>query len=134
MRNKSKNRPDHHKVDWSNLIKDGESFRKLKFFSGHFESSKLTNCNFSSVEAKRSCFINADLSGCNFTGADLESADFSGANLTNVNFTRALLKNARFDNCITEGACFIDVNIKMARRLKLSDAQLLEIEQAKRVQ
>lgn len=133
MRNKSKNRPDHNKVDWSNLIKEGESFRKLKFFSGHFESSKLTNCNFSNVEAKRAVFTNADLSGCNFTHADLEGADFSGANLTHVNFTGALLKNAHFDNAILDGACFIDVNIKMVRRLKLSEVQLLEIEQAKQV-
>lgn len=131
MRNKSKNRPDHNKVDWSNLSKDGESFRKLKFFSGHFESSTLTNCNFSNVEAKRACFSNADLTGCNFTHADLEGVDFTGANLTNVNFTGALLKQANFDKAIVEGACFIDVNIKMARRLKLSQEQLQEIEQAK---
>lgn len=130
MRNKSKNRPDHNRVDWSNLSKEGESFRKLKFFSGHFESSKLIDCNFSSVEAKRASFINADLTGCNFTHADLESADFTGANLTNVNFTGAQLKYANFDKAIVDGACFIDVNIKMTRRLKLSDAQIHEIEQA----
>ncbi|WP_181298251.1 hypothetical protein [Pseudomonas sp. Q2-TVG4-2] len=44
MRNKSKSRPDNSNVDWRNLTKDRESFRKFKFFKARFELSKLTNC------------------------------------------------------------------------------------------
>ncbi len=134
MRNKSKSRPDHSKVDWRNLVKDGESFRKFKFFSARFEFSKLTNCNFSSVSAKRSCFIKADLSGSDFTGANLEGANFGGANLTNVNFKGAVLKHTNFENATVVGANFLNASIKMAKKLKLSDAQIREIEEANQAQ
>jgi len=134
MRNKSKSRPDHSKVDWRNLAKDGESFRKFKFFSARFEFSKLTNCNFSAVSAKRSCFIKADLSGSDFTGANLEGANFGGANLTNVNFKGAALKHTNFQNATVVGANFLNTNIKMAKKLKLSDAQIREIEEANQAQ
>ncbi|AZG33590.1 pentapeptide repeat-containing protein [Shewanella psychromarinicola] len=134
MRNKSKSRPEHSKVDWRNLVKDGESFRKFKFFSARFEFSKLTNCNFSAVSAKRSCFIKADLSGSDFTGANLEGANFGGANLTNVNFKGAVLKHTNFENANVVGANFLNASIKMAKKLKLSDAQIREIEEANQAQ
>jgi uncharacterized protein YjbI with pentapeptide repeats len=133
-RNISKSRPDHSKVDWRNLTKNGESFRKFKFFSARFEFSKLTNCDFSAVSAKRSCFIKADLSGSDFTGANLEGANFCSANLTNVNFKGATLKHANFENAIVDGANFINVSINMAKKLKLSESQIREIEEAKQAQ
>lgn len=134
MRNKSKSRPDHSKVDWRNLEKDGENFRKFNFFSARFEFSKLTNCDFSAVSAKRACFINADLSGSNFTGANLEGVNFGGANLTGVNFKSAVLKHANFENAIVDGANFLNVNINMVKKLKLSESQQREIEEAKQAE
>ena len=134
MRNKSKSRPEHSKVDWRHLVKDGDNFRKFKFFSARFEFSKLTNCNFSAISAKRSCFIKADLSGSDFTGANLEGANFGGANLTNVNFKGAVLKHTNFENATVVGANFLNASIKMAKKLKLSDAQIREIEEANQAQ
>lgn len=131
MRNKSKSRPDHSSVDWRKVIKTGESFRKFKFYQARFEFSKLTNCDFSAVSAKHSCFIKADLSGSDFTGANLEGANFGGANLAGVNFKSAILKDANFDGAVIDGANFINANIKSARKLKLSEAQILEIEDVK---
>lgn len=96
MRNKSKSRPDHSKVDWRNLVKDGEKFRKFNFFSARFEFSKLTNCDFSAVSAKRACFIKADLSGSDFTGANLEGANFGGRQFNWRKFQERRLKACEF--------------------------------------
>ncbi|MGM8929961.1 pentapeptide repeat-containing protein [Salinicola halophyticus] len=134
MRNKSKSRPDHSKVDWRNLVKDGEKFRKFKFFSARFEFSKLTNCDFSAVSAKRACFIRADLSGSDFTGANLEGANFGGANLTGVNFKSAILKHANFENAIVDKTNFLNVNLNLVKKLKLSESQQREIEEAKQAE
>ena len=116
MRNQSKSRPDHSNVDWRNLTKDGESFRKFKFFKARFEFSKLTKCDFSAISAKRACFIKADLSGSDFTGANLEGANFGGANLTGANFKSAILNYANFENAITDGATFLNASMKMAKK------------------
>lgn len=115
MRNKSKSRADHSNEDWRNLIKKDESFRKFKLFKTRFEFSQLKNCDFSAVSAKRACFIRADLSGSDFTGANLEHANFSGAN---------------FEGAILDGATFVHSAYKKAKKLKLSEHQLLEIEKA----
>lgn len=134
MRNKSKSRPDHSNIDWRNIDKSGQDFRKFKFYRACFEFSTLKNCNFSAVSAKHSCFIRANLSGSDFTGANLEGANFGGADLTNVNFKSAVLSKANFDGAITDGANFINAGIKTARKLKLSEAQIQEIEAAKQAQ
>jgi uncharacterized protein YjbI with pentapeptide repeats len=131
MRNKSKSRPDHSNVDWRNMVKAGESFRKFKFYRARFEFSKLTDCDFSAVSAKHSCFIKANLSGSNFTGANLEGANFGGANLTGVNFKSAILNHANFEDAVIDGANFINANFKSARKLKLLETQIREIEEAK---
>lgn len=134
MRNKSKGRPDHRNVDWRNTDKSGEDFRKFKFYRARFEFSTLENCNFSAVSAKHSCFIKANLRGSDFTGANLEGANFGGADLTNVNFKSAVLSKTNFEGAVTDGACFVNAGIKMAIKLKLSDAQIQEIESAKQAQ
>ncbi|NOE50886.1 hypothetical protein GU273_15275 [Vibrio cholerae] len=130
MRNKSKSRPDHSKVDWRKKVASGESYRKFNFFGARFEFSKLTNCDFSAVSAKRACFIRADLTGSDFTGANLEGANFGGANLTGVNFKGAILKQANFENAIIDKANFLNASIKMAKKLTLSEQQQFEIEEA----
>lgn len=130
MRNQSKSRPDHSNVDWRKLVKTGESFRKFKFFKARFEFSQLKNCDFSAVSAKHACFIRADLSGSDFTGANLEHANFGGANLTGVIFKSAILHGANFEGAILEGATFVQASYKRAKKLKLSDDQLREIDDA----
>ena len=134
MRNKSKSRPDHSNIDWRNVDKSGQDFRKFKFYRARFEFSILKNCNFSAASAKHSCFIRANLSGSDFTGANLEGANFGGADLTNVNFKSAVLSKANFEGAITDGANFVNASIKMARKLKLSEAQIQKIEGAKQAQ
>ena len=130
MRNKSKSRADHSNEDWRTLIKKDESFRKFKLFKTRFEFSQLKNCDFSAVSAKRACFIRADLSGCDFTGANLEHANFSGANLTGAIFKSTILHGANFEGAILDGATFVHSAYKKAKKLKLSEHQLLEIEKA----
>lgn len=134
MRNKSKSRPDHSNIDWRNTDKSGQDFRKYQFYRARFEFSTLKNCNFSAVSAKHSCFIKANLSGSDFTGANLEGANFGGADLTNVNFKSAVLSNTNFEGAVTEGASFVNASIKTARKLKLSESQIQEIESAKQAQ
>lgn len=134
MRNKSKSRPDHSNVDWRNVNKTGQSFRKFKFYKARFEFSKLTNCDFTAVSAKHACFIKADLSGSDFTGANLEGVNFGGANLSGVNFKGAILHHVDFENAITDEANFVGASIKQSRKLKLSEDQLRAIDQAKQEQ
>ncbi|WP_407321711.1 pentapeptide repeat-containing protein [Dickeya ananatis] len=134
MRNKSKSRPDHSKVDWRNEVRSGENYRKYNFFSARFEDSEFKNCDFSAVSAKRACFIRANLTGSNFTGANLEGANFGGADLTDVNFKGAILKQANFENAITDGANFLNASIKMAKKLTLSAQQKQEIEETMQAQ
>lgn len=130
MRNQSKSRPDHSNKDLRSLVKTDESFRKFKLFKTRFEFSQLTNCDFSAVSAKHACFIRSDLSGSDFTGANLEHANFGGANLTGVIFKSAILHGANFEGAILDGATFVQASYKRAKKLKLSDAQMKEIEDA----
>lgn len=82
------------------------------------------------MSAKHACFIRADLSGADFTGANLEHANFGGANLTGVIFKSAILHGANFEGAILEGATFVQASYKRAKKLKLSDDQLREIDNA----
>lgn len=134
MRNKSKSRPDHSNVDWRRQVKHGENFRKFKLYKARFEFGKFTNCDFSAVSAKHSCFIKTDLTGSDFTGANLEGANFEGANLTGVNFKAAILHHVNFEDAIIDDANFIGASIKNAKKLKFSESQLREIEDAKQVE
>lgn len=134
MRNKSKSRPDHSQVDWRNQVRNGENFRKFNFFKARFEFSKFINCNFSAVSAKHACFIKADLTGCDFSGANLEGVNFGGAILSGVNFKGAILRNVNFEGAIVDGANFIGASMLQAKKLKLSDSQLREIEDAKQAE
>lgn len=64
----------------------------------------------------------------------MEGANFGSANLTNVNFKGAILKHTNFENAIVDGANFLNASIKTAKKLKLSESQILEIEEAKQAE
>lgn len=125
MRNKSHN--DHSNSDWRNLKKQGENFRRFKFYRTRFEFGVFTDCNFSAVSAKNACFIKADLSGSDFAGANLEGANFGGATLVGVNFKGAILHHANFEGANTDGACFTGVGLHKTRKLQLTQKQVYEL-------
>ena len=125
MRNKPKN--DYSQADWRNQERNAENYRKFKFYRARFEFGKFTNCNFSAVSAKNSCFIKTDLTGCDFSGANLEGSNFGGAILIGVNFKGAILRHVNFEGANTEGACFTCVSLHKTRKLVLSEKQVYEL-------
>ncbi|WP_136419543.1 pentapeptide repeat-containing protein [Herbaspirillum sp. ST 5-3] len=127
-------RPEHSKDDFRNQSKVGADFRKYKLYMARFEFSNFPNSDFSAVSAKQCCFIRANLAGSNFTGANLYGANFGGADLRGVNFKSAILHHVNFENALIEGANFIGASIKMCKKLKLSDEQVEQLEQAKKAQ
>ncbi|GAA4492574.1 pentapeptide repeat-containing protein [Gluconacetobacter tumulicola] len=127
-------RPDHSKEDFRNKSKVGADFRKHNLYMARFEFSNFPNSDFSAASAKQCCFIRANLAGSNFTGANLYGANFGGADLRGVNFRSAILHHVNFENALIHDANFTSASIKMCKKLKLSNDQLEQIEQIKKLQ